>query len=122
MIERMEGAPEGVLAFRAVGEVHADDYKDVLRPAVDKALAAGAKLRVVFEIGSQFERFSAGAAWDDAALGFANLGHWERCAVVTDHDWVRHAVKAFGWMMGGRLRLFEIDELKAALEWAAADD
>ena len=27
-----------------------------------------------------------------------------------------------GWLMGGRLRVFGIDELKAALEWAASDD
>jgi hypothetical protein len=55
-------------------------------------------------------------------LGFAHLSDWRRCALVTDLDWVRQAAKALGWLMGGRLRVFEIDELKAALEWAAADD
>jgi hypothetical protein len=27
-----------------------------------------------------------------------------------------------GWMMGGRLGVFDIDQLAATLEWAAADD
>jgi len=83
MIQIIEGAPEGVLAFAAVGEVDADDYAEVLRPAIDD---------------------------------------WQRCALVTDEDWVRHSAKALGWLMGGRLRVFDLDELKAALEWAAADD
>ena len=122
MIQLIEGAPEGVLAFEAVGEVDAQDYEDVLKPAVEESLAGGARLRFVFEIGSEFDRYTAGAEWHDMTLGFAHLTDWQRCAVVTDHDWVRHAVKAFGWLMGGRLRVFDIDELKAALEWAASDD
>jgi hypothetical protein len=122
MIQIIDGAPEGVLAFAAVGEVDSDDYAEVLRPAIEEALEGGNRLRFVFEIGSEFDRFTAGAAWDDMALEFAHFKDWQRCALVTDVDWVRHSAKAFGWLMGGRLRVFDIDELKAALEWAASDD
>jgi len=121
MIERIEGAPEGVLAFKAVGEVHAADYEEVLKPAVDEALAGGGKLRVVIEIGPDFDTYSAGAAWDDMTLGFSHLRDWERCAVVTDRDWVRHAAKAFGWMMPGQLRVFAVSEQDAAMAWAAGE-
>jgi hypothetical protein len=55
------------------------------------------------------------------ALEFKHLRDWERCALVTDLDWVQHATRALGWLMRGRLRVFDIDELRAALEWAAAD-
>jgi hypothetical protein len=122
MIQIIDGAPEGVLAFAAVGEVDADDYAEVLRPAIEEALEGGNRLRFVFEIGSEFDRFTAGAAWDDMALEFAHFKDWQRCALVTDVDWVRHSAMALGWLMGGRLRVFDIDELKAALEWAASVD
>jgi hypothetical protein len=122
MIRLIEGAPPGVLAFEAVGEVDSDDYKRVLKPAVERMLAGGHKLRIVFAIRSAFDRFTAGAEWQDMTLGLGHLGDWQRCAVVTDHDWVTHGVKAFGWMMGGRVKLFDAGELDAALEWAAADD
>lgn len=122
MIQLIEGAPEGVLAFEAVGEVDTDDYVEVLRPAIEESLAGDERLRFVFEIGSEFDRFTADAAWDDMALEFADFRDWQRCALVTDVDWVRHSAKALGWLMGGRLRVFDIDELKAALEWAASDD
>ena len=72
MIQLIEGAPEGVLAFEAVGEVDAEDYEDVLKPAIEEALAGDDRLRFVFEIGSEFDRFTAGAAWDDMALEFAH--------------------------------------------------
>ena len=35
MIERIDGAPAGVLAFRAVGKVEAAEYENVLTPAID---------------------------------------------------------------------------------------
>ena len=122
MIQIIEGAPEGVLAFEAVGEVDAEDYEDVLRPAIEAALEGGADIRIVYEIGPDFDRYSAGAAWEDMAMGFAHLTKWKRCAVVTDLEWVEHGAKAFAWLMGGRVRVFDINELKAALEWAASDD
>ena len=120
MIELIEGAPRHVLAFRAVGEVRAADYEAVLRPAVTKALAAGRKLRVVYVLGPDFQGYADGAGWEDMTLGFSNLSHWERCAVVTDSDWVEHLVKGFGWLMGPSVRLFPQDELPAALDWAGA--
>ncbi len=122
MIQLIEGAPEGVLAFEAVGEVHAEDYDEVLKPAIEAELAGGEDIRIVYEIGADFDRYSVGAAWDDVAVGFEHITRWKRCAVVTDLDWVQHAAKAFGWMMSGRLRVFDIDELRAAMEWAASDD
>ena len=120
MIEMLDGAPGDVLAFKAVGEVKATDYDRVLRPAIAAALAGGQKLRVVYVLGPEFEGYAAGAAWNDMTLGFSQLSRWERCAVVTDRDWVEHLVKGFGWLMGPHVRLFSMDELPAALAWAGA--
>ena len=38
-------------------------------------------------------------------------------AVVTDKDWMRHAISAFGWLSPGELRVFEPAELEAAKAW-----
>ena len=52
------GCSEGVLAFEAVGEVDAEDYEDVLKPAIEESLAGSDQLRFVFEIGAEFDRFT----------------------------------------------------------------
>lgn len=117
MIESID-APEGVLAFRAVGEVRAADYDEVLRPALEAAREHG-KLRMVYVLGPEFDSYSAGAALEDAKLGLWHPGSWERVAIVTSHDALRHAVKAFGWMIPGEVAVFEADALDEALAWAA---
>ena len=44
---------------------------------------------------------------------------WQRMALVTDKDWVRQGVSAFGWLAPGELRLFEPSEREAAQAWLA---
>ncbi|RKZ98026.1 MAG: STAS/SEC14 domain-containing protein, partial [Gammaproteobacteria bacterium] len=38
MIEILTDYPEGILAFSATSEVTADDYKNVLVPAIEKSI------------------------------------------------------------------------------------
>ena len=40
MIELLTDMPEGVLGFRAAGQIAADDYTEVLKPAIDDVLRA----------------------------------------------------------------------------------
>jgi hypothetical protein len=118
MLEPIEGAPDGVVAYRAIGEITAEDYDGTLRPAVDAAAARG-RLRLVFELGTEFGGYSAGAAWEDFKLGGGNLTNWERCAVVTDHRMLGDAIRAFGMLMPGEIKVFTVDQTAEALAWAA---
>jgi hypothetical protein len=118
MIESIPGAPEGVLAFRAVGKVEAADYETVLTPAIEAAVEHG-KIRIVLELGAEFDGYSAGAAWEDLKLWTPHLTKWERCAVVTDHRWITDAIRVFRVVMPGEMKVFPAGELDAALAWAA---
>ena len=50
-------------------------------------------------------------------MGLKYRASWERLAVVTDKDWMRHAISAFGWLTPGEIRVFDPDELEAAKAW-----
>jgi hypothetical protein len=38
---------------------------------------------------------------------------------VTDHEWVRHAVGMFGWMVPGEVKTFPTAAESDAIAWAA---
>ena len=116
----MEDLPENVLGVEAVGRVTDEDYEQVLIPAVRKKFEAHEKIRYVYVLGEEFDSWTLGAMWEDVKLGGADLRAWEKVAVVTDKEWVAHAVKAFGWMIAGEVRVFELGDLDAAKNWAAA--
>ena len=117
MLERIQGLPDNVLGFEARGEVTGADYESVLIPAVEEMLARQKSLRFMYCLGDEFTGFDAKAIWDDAKVGLQHLTAWERVAVVTDVGWISTAVKAFGFIMPGQVRVFSNSELAEAQRW-----
>lgn len=121
MIEPLENLPDGVVGFRAVGIVEPDDYRNVLDPAIDAAAAAGG-IRFVYVVGDDFDRYSLGAIWQDAKVGASQSPKaWKRVALVTNHDWLSHSAAVFAPLMPGEVKIFDIGQTDAAIEWVAAD-
>jgi hypothetical protein len=119
MIETLTDLPAGVIGFEIAGEIVADDYTSTLVPAVERAAASGG-VRMVL-VFPKWEGVSAEATWQDLKLGVEHLRSFERTALVTDIDWMRHLVAVLGWMSPGELKLFPLEERQAAIDWAAAD-
>ena len=122
MIERIDDLPEGVLGFRAGGMLTRDEYREMLAPIYD-TLERGEKLDIYFELVGHFH-LDAGAAWEDLkAAGSVGLKHrssWHRMALVTDRDWIRHAVAIVGPLVPGELRVFAPDENDQARAWISS--
>lgn len=117
MIELIEGLPEGVVGIEAVGKVTSEDYDLVVAPAVERALAANERIRLLHVIGNRVESHTAEALWEDARLGLANVRSIERIAVVTDLVHFRALVRGAGWALPGELKLFSIAERAEAIDW-----
>ncbi len=119
MIEPLEGLPDGVIGFRAVGTVDASDYRDRLVPAIEAALAAHGTVNFVAVLGDDFDHLSLGATWEDAKLIGLPLSSWGRAAVVTNHDALAGMATAFGGLVPGGFRVFRLGEERAAIDWVA---
>jgi hypothetical protein len=117
MIKSLEGLPAGVIGFESSGKLEAQDYRDVLIPAIESAAEAG-KVRVVVVI-VDFGGLSGGALWEDLKLAAGHLRSLQRFALVTDADWMRHFVSAFGWIVPGEIKHFSMAERAEAIEWAS---
>ncbi len=117
MIELLHGFPDNVAAFACHGHLTKSDYETVLIPDIDDKFTRHDKLRVYYEVPSDFDGVELGAVWDDTKLGLSHFRHWERLAVITDVDWIRHATGFFGFLMPGELRVFPTAEAAKARDW-----
>jgi hypothetical protein len=122
MIRILSRFPENVVAVTCEGRVTRKDYDDVLLPAVIAALQRHGKVRLYYEITPQFSGIEAGAIWEDFRIGMEHLLRWERVAVVTDIEWIRHAMNAFRFLLPGKIRVFAGNEAGAAREWIVASE
>jgi hypothetical protein len=90
MIEQLTDFPPAVVAFACKGRVTRLDYETVLVPVVEAALKQHRKVRLYYRTDSDFSGIDPGAMWEDFKVGMAHLFRWERIAVVTNVDWIRH--------------------------------
>ena len=118
MITLLTDMPTGVIGFEASGKLHAEDYRDVLLPAIEDAAKTG-DVRVVIVI-KDFDGLSGGALWQDLKMGVENLRVWKKIALVADIEWMTHLASMFGWMTPGELKHFPLAEQDDAVAWAAS--
>ena len=118
MIKELDDMPDGVTGFETSGKLRAEDYRDVVLPALERAASKG-EIRFLL-VMKDFDGMSGGALWQDLKMGFEHLKSWKRIALVTDIPWVTHLTALFGWMTPGETRTFPMAERDAALTWVAS--
>ncbi|OBG32672.1 STAS/SEC14 domain-containing protein [Mycobacterium sp. E3198] len=121
MIELLPDMPEGVTGVRVSGRLRGDELRH-FKPEIEEMLNAG-EIRIVEVIAPDYEGFGPGGFAEDIKLGFgmvfAHHSAFKRIAIVSDKDWVGHALHAVAWMIPGELAVFGLEELDRAKEWAA---
>jgi hypothetical protein len=91
-----------------------------LVPAVEATLEQHEKVRLYYETAADFDGIDPGAALEDTMIGLSHALRWEKLAVVTDINWIRHSISLFRFLMPGELRVFSSDETAKAKAWIVA--
>ena len=120
MIEILPRSHDNIIGVKAIGKVTASDYENILIPRLDDLLATHEKMRFLYYVGSEFEGFEAGAAWDDAKYYEGHRDSFDKIAVVTDAKWLEWASKFGGIFVHGEIKTFHTDQLDEAWEWLEA--
>ena len=117
MISELDGLPAGVIGFEASGKIAAEDYRDVVLPALEQAARTGdVRFLIVMR---DFDGISGGAIWQDLKMGIEHLHAWKRIALVTDIAWMSHMTDLFGWMTPGETKTFPLDQREQAIQWVS---
>lgn len=110
-------APPNVVAFRASGEVTAEDYRTIIAPAVKRLVEQIDQINFLFLIDTELENFTATAWLEDAFIGLKNFGKWNRAAIVTDSERAISFTNAFSYVMPGEFKGFRKESFDQALYW-----
>jgi hypothetical protein len=117
MIKELENLPTGIVGFETSGMLRAEDYRDVVLPALERAGESGdIRFLIVFP---EFKGISGGALWEDLKIGLQHLHSWKRIALVTDIEWMWQMTTLFGWMTPGQVKVFKLSQRDEALAWVA---
>ena len=118
-MEFIRDMPDSVAAVNGKGKLTGEDYKSVLIPAIEDLLTRHDKIRLLCCFDDDFS-FDGSAIWQDTTFGLKHLTKWEKLAIVTDKDWLRHSTSFLSFMVPGEVKVFTNAQLEAAKVWIAA--
>ena len=121
MIRQLTDFPDNTVAFVCEGRVSKADYDAVLVPAVLKALRGHDKVRLYYQTDADFAGIEPGAMWEDFKVGMEHFTRWERMAIVTDVEWIRHTAHFFSFLLPGMTKVFSLADAAQARKWIRAD-
>ena len=105
------------MGISAEGKITGSDYETLLDPALEEKLKANKKIRVIYQLGSEFTGFDLSVMLDDAKIGMKHLSAWDHIALVSDHETINSFVKFFGHLMACELPIFKNAEFEMAKKW-----
>jgi hypothetical protein len=117
MVNKINFENENSFGFDIKGTLTAEDYTSTILPAFDEARIKGHKIRVLFQMGSDFKGFTPGAFWEDFKLGLSKIRTVERCAIVSDIHWLRESSQFFGALIPIPVKVFSNNQLIEAKNW-----
>jgi hypothetical protein len=120
MIEKLTRFPENSVASSCHGYETRRDYETVLRPAVKSARKSHRKVQLQYQVDADISGIEAGAMWEDFKVGAAHLLRWQRIALVTDVDWIRTTVRAYGFLAPRDVKVFPLAQTAFARDWVSA--
>jgi hypothetical protein len=120
MLEQIDNLPPDVWGLRATGRVSAEDYQRVVIPVLERARVEGRRIRLLYQLGPAFDGFAPGAALEDFQVGLRYLRLFDRCAVVTDTEWVRTTTRGVAALMPCPVKTFANDAFQEAVDWLAS--
>jgi hypothetical protein len=122
MLKEMTNLPAGLIGVYAEGRVTGEDYEKVMIPALERSRQGGKRVRFLYQLGTDFSEITAGAALEDFRIGMKYLRLFEKCAIVTDVEWILRATRFMAHLIPCPTRTFKNSELADAKEWLASSE
>jgi len=115
MIEPLTRGSAGILGFKLSGRLHDEDYKHFV-PAVDAAIAANSKVRLLAWF-HDFHGWDAAALWDDIKFSTTHCTKVDRIALVGEKEWEKAMSKVCKPFTMARIQYFDASQLEEAWKW-----
>jgi hypothetical protein len=119
MMEQITNLPDGMIGFRASGEVTKEDYLNVVIPAVEQLVRITGTINFLLLLDTSVARFMPGAWLQDALIGLRRLTRWRRASIVADSEGVRNFTNLFSKLAPGEFKGFTREQLAIAIDWTS---
>ncbi|HII81469.1 MAG TPA: STAS/SEC14 domain-containing protein [Methanosarcina sp.] len=118
MMELIKGLPDNVLGIIGSGTITGEDYDTVLIPAMKDKLQRHKKIRMLYQLNTDFKHYALDAYLEDSKVSLHILS-FEKVAVVSDVHWINDSVNLFKFIISVQVKVFSNNEFDKAKAWVS---
>lgn len=115
MIELLPESEGRFVALRAAGKLTDRDYKQIV-PKLEVLIKEHGPIRLLVDM-TEFDGWTAMAAWDDLIFGLRHRKDFERIALVGEARWVGLAARMADAVIKGEARRFKTENRQIAWDY-----
>jgi hypothetical protein len=119
MLQLIYDLPPHVAGLHALGEVTETEYEEALIDLIDPLLKKNRKISFVLVLETDIKNFTSGAWCGNIKIGFKYFFNWNKVAIVTDQKGVLGFSDLFKYVIPGKFKLYQLDELGQAIIWVS---
>jgi SpoIIAA-like len=119
MMELIKGLADNVIGIIGSGNITAEDYDTVLIPAIHEKLKKYKKIRLLYQLTTDYKHYELGAYLEDAKVTWHTFS-FEKIAFVSDVHWMRDSINIYKLFMPMQIKVFSNNEIEKAKEWIGA--
>lgn len=121
MIHQIPTETENLSIFEVSGKVSAENYKNIILPALDIQQKKFKKINLVYILNTDLKNYSSGALFEDALTGMKFLTSLNRVALVSNHETINNLLEFFSKLLPGTYRGFPLNQKEEAITWAKSN-
>jgi len=110
-----DGTAHRVLQINVTGKLVEQDYQQLIK-RTNELVAQHGKINMLVEL-TDFEGWTAGAAWEDLKFGMDHFSHIERMALIGESIWEKGMTFFIKPFTSAEVRYFDQADSEAAYNW-----
>ncbi|WP_174802549.1 STAS/SEC14 domain-containing protein [Martelella limonii] len=120
MLEKIDNLPDTMIGFTIHSALSANDYQNVLLPALETQSTHAGGLRLLLVTGPDFAGADVGSAMGGQAFRRSEPLNFKSIAIVSANRGFAQAVQMFGMLFHAEVRVFAPDRQDEAVAWLSA--
>ncbi|TNB47490.1 STAS/SEC14 domain-containing protein [Martelella lutilitoris] len=117
MLDKIEDLPENIIGFTIHNALSANDYQNVLLPALEEHSSSHDGLRLLLVTATDFAGSDIGSAMGGQPFRRSEPLNFKSIAIVSSNRGFTQAVQMFGMLFHADVKVFEPEQQDAAVTW-----
>jgi len=119
MLVPINNLPVHVAGLHAFNDVSEAEYEMALIALIEDILKRSRKVNFVLVLETEIKNFVSGAWCGNVKIGMKYFFKWGRVALVTDQKGILGYSDLFKYVIPGKFKYFQLDQLDQAVRWVS---